>query len=131
MELGREGVISPLLFLEQRNRHADDRRGLVADAPVRVLQHLPSAICDAFPERWEVFRLIGEDDYPWKWEELSTALRKLVLDVGRGQNFFMMIDGLDECAGGQSRLTDLILDVINLATNIKACVAGRPAMGQL
>ncbi len=100
--------------------------GLLQTLLYELLQHLPSAIRDAFPERWEVFQLIGEDDYPWEWEELSAALRKLVLDVGRGHNFFMMIDGLDECAGDQSRLTDLILDLINSATNIKTCVASRP-----
>jgi hypothetical protein len=38
----------------------------------------------------------------------------------------MMIDGLDECAGDQSRLIDLILDVANSATNLKTCVASRP-----
>ncbi|KAI5919786.1 hypothetical protein F4810DRAFT_714137 [Camillea tinctor] len=37
-----------------------------------------------------------------------------------------MIDGLDECAGDQSRLTELILDIANTTPNLKICVASRP-----
>lgn len=100
--------------------------GLLRAVLYDCLRQLPSQIPHVLPERWEAFRLMGDDDYPWEWEELSEALRRLILDVCRNRKFFFMIDGLDECSGELSQLTDLILATTVSADNLKVCAASRP-----
>ncbi|RMJ12251.1 hypothetical protein CDV36_008121 [Fusarium kuroshium] len=101
--------------------------GLLRTLLAKCLEQLPRNVVEqVFPGRWEALRLLGEDDTPWTWHELSLALQKLVLSVCRDRKFFFLIDGLDEFSGDHAALTDLILDLVSSAPNIKVCVASRP-----
>jgi hypothetical protein len=123
---GHSVVFSHFYFWNSGSDMQMTVEGLLQTLLYECLKQMPSAVRAAFPERWEVFCLLGEDDYPLGWHELSTAFRKLILEVGREQRFFIMIDGLDECAGDQSLLTDLALELIISGSNLKVCVASRP-----
>ncbi|KAH7243062.1 hypothetical protein B0J15DRAFT_528807 [Fusarium solani] len=101
--------------------------GLLRTLLAKCLEQLPRNVAEqVFPGRWEALSLLGEDDTPWTWHELSLAVQKLVLSVCRDRKFFFLIDGLDEFSGDHAVLTDLILDLVSSAPNIKVCVASRP-----
>lgn len=101
--------------------------GLLRTLLANCLEQLPRSVIERlFPGRWEALSLFGMDDTLWTWRELSLALRKLVLDVCCDRKFFFFVDGLDEFSGDHGMLTDLILDLVSSAPNVKACVASRP-----
>ena len=60
------------------------------------LRQLPRVVQEVLPERWEAATLFDVDDFPWSWEELAQALRRLITEVCPEKKFFVMIDGLDE-----------------------------------
>ncbi|KAJ3538693.1 hypothetical protein NM208_g5796 [Fusarium decemcellulare] len=101
--------------------------GLLRTLLANCLEQLPRTVVEeVFPGRWEALSLLGEDDTPWTWHELSLALQTMVLKVCRDRRFFFLIDGLDEFSGDHGMLTDLILNLESSAPNVKSCVASRP-----
>ena len=122
------GVVSSAFFFwNSGNDMQMSVEGLLRTILFQCLEQLPRTVmAQVFPARLEVLELFSEDDTPWTWQELGTALRRLVLDVCPDRKFFFLIDGLDEFSGDHSVLTDLILNLVSSATNVKACVASRP-----
>jgi Cdc6-like AAA superfamily ATPase len=100
--------------------------GLLQTALHNCLQQLPEAVQAVLPERWEAATLFDVDDFPWSLEEIAQALRRLVTEVCPGKKFFIMIDGLDECAEDQTQLIELIEELAQDTSNLKLCVASRP-----
>ncbi|SPO06621.1 uncharacterized protein DNG_09311 [Cephalotrichum gorgonifer] len=90
------------------------------------LRQLPQVVHEVLPERWEAATLFDVDDFPWSWEEVSQALRRLITEVCPKKKFFVMIDGLDECSGNQAQLIELITELAEDTENLKLCVASRP-----
>lgn len=100
--------------------------GLLRTLLFECLMHVPSAIPWVLEERYEAYELMGSDDSPWLLPELMEAFSGLILKVSSSKKFFLMIDGLDECAGDQLQLIELILRTQSLTSNLKVCVASRP-----
>ncbi|KAI4862811.1 hypothetical protein F4820DRAFT_459963 [Hypoxylon rubiginosum] len=100
--------------------------GLLQTVLYECLRGLPKVIQKVLPERWEVATLFDVDDFPWSWEELAQALRRLIIEVCPEKKFFVMIDGLDECSGDQVQLVELITELAEDTENLKLCVASRP-----
>ncbi|KAI1367115.1 hypothetical protein F5Y08DRAFT_299480 [Xylaria arbuscula] len=101
--------------------------GLLQAILHECLRQLPArAVQDVLPERWEVATLFNVDDYPWSWEEVASALRKLIIEFFPEKKFFFIIDGLDECSGDQAQLIELIRELAENTENLKLCLASRP-----
>ncbi|KAF2177486.1 hypothetical protein K469DRAFT_603169, partial [Zopfia rhizophila CBS 207.26] len=100
--------------------------GILQSLLFQVLKSVPSSVALVFPERWEAYTLFGEDIYPWSWQELVNALKLLVVEMKSDTKFCFFIDGLDEFDGNPSDVTDLLLDLVALAPNLKICTASRP-----
>ena len=108
--------------------------GLVRSLLAQILQEDSSLVPLAFPDRWEIFKLFGEDRYEWRWTELVRALKTIVSGqtssktsptVSKKYCFF--IDGLDEFDGDSTDLLHLVLELESFP-NVKLCVSSRPWM---
>ncbi|KAG4274688.1 hypothetical protein FPRO04_09052 [Fusarium proliferatum] len=123
-----EGVITgAFYFWNSGDSMQMSVEGLLRTLLARSLQKLPKYIAkQVFPNRWEALTLFNEDDTPWTWHELSSALQELVLSVCHHRKFFFLIDGLDEFSGDHGLLTDFLLDLSTSASNLKICTASRP-----
>ncbi|KAI0098837.1 hypothetical protein GGR51DRAFT_537144 [Nemania sp. FL0031] len=111
--------------------NSGSRMQMTVDGLLQTLLHdclrqLPQAIRDVLPERWEAATLFEVDDFPWSWEEVAQALRRLLTEICPEKKFFIMIDGLDECSGNQAQLIELITELAEGTENLKLCVASRP-----
>jgi len=119
-------ITAAFFFWNSGSNMQMSRMGLLRSLLFQVLKSVPSSVALAFPERWEVYALFGENNYPWSWQELFNALKLLVLGMRQDTKFCFFIDGLDEFDGNPSDLTDLLLDLVALAPNLKICTASRP-----
>lgn len=100
--------------------------GLLQTILHECFQQLNWAIQETLPERWEIATLFDYDKSPWTLEEIIHALTKLFSEVAPDKKYFLLIDGLDECSGNQTRLIELITELAEESGNLKICVASRP-----
>jgi NACHT domain len=123
---GKKLITAAFFFWNSGSNIQMSMSGLLRSLLYQTLRKLPQSIQKVFPERWEVLSLFGQDDYPWRWQELAEALKALILQTNSNERFFFLIDGLDEFDGNLTDLIDLILDLVASAPNLKICAASRP-----
>lgn len=99
--------------------------GLLRTLLYQCLQQLPSATSILFPERMNAMLLFDEDYSPWTWLELRRAMETLLRTFKR-HKFVFFVDGLDECDGDHTKLSQLFLCLLSESSNLKLCVASRP-----
>lgn len=90
------------------------------------LRQLPRFVQQTLPERWEAATLFDEDDFPWCFDEVARALKRLMTEICPDKKFLFMIDGLDECSGDHSQLIELLFELSDDIPNVKLCLASRP-----
>lgn len=83
----------------------------------------PEKVAELFPTRWKRCQILGQDNEPYTWEELSPALDMVLSDPRRV--FLLFIDGLDEFDGSKHLLADYVLH-LSSKPNVKICAASRP-----
>lgn len=103
------------------------QEGLLRTLLYDCLTQCPDLVPQVLPQRWEAFRLFGQDPQPWSWLELMGSLNRLLTPTPtlEPRKFFFFIDGLDEFNGDHKDLIDLIHRLVSLP-NVKICVASRP-----
>jgi hypothetical protein len=121
-----EVVQAAFYFWNSGSRMQMSVDGLLQTVLHDCLRQLPHVVQEVLPERWEAATLFDVDDFPWSWEEVVQALRRLIMEICPEKKFFVMIDGLDECSGNQTQLIELINELAEDTENLKLCVAGRP-----
>lgn len=100
--------------------------GLLQTILHECFSQLRWSIQDVVPDRWEIATLFDYDESAWTLEEITQSLKKLFSEVCPEKKFFLLIDGLDECSGNQTRLIELITELAEECDNLKLCVASRP-----
>lgn len=99
------------------------RMGLLRTVLYNLIRDHDTWIPTLFPDRWRHYELFGGDTREWTWAELTTAFETLLSD--QSNNFFLLIDGLDEFDGSYQELAEFIVSKSS-APNVKLCVASRP-----
>lgn len=56
------------------------------------LRQLPRFVQQTLPERWEAATLFDEDDFPWCFDEVARALKRLMTEICPDKKFLFMID---------------------------------------
>lgn len=100
--------------------------GLLQTLLHECLRQLPEFVQQTLPRRWKAATLSDKDDFAWGFDEVAPSLRRLMADICSDKKFFLIIDGLDECSGDQSRLIELLQELSDDITNVKLCLASRP-----
>jgi len=99
--------------------------GLVRSLLYQSLQQCPELIAKAFPTRWRIHCLLGENSEPWTKEELLNGLVAIVSWHARHYKFAFFIDGLDEFYGDHTKMAAWLQDLSKL-DNVRLCVSSRP-----
>ncbi|OCL06397.1 hypothetical protein AOQ84DRAFT_390221 [Glonium stellatum] len=101
------------------------RSGLLRSLLHQILKKCPVLISHIFPTRWDIDYLFGEEQDPFSWPELLTALRLLPQVVEGRARLCLFIDGLDEFDGDHAELLEN-MSVLKNCPHIKVCVSSRP-----
>jgi NACHT domain len=99
--------------------------GLLRSLLFDILYQCPDLIPAAFPDRWEIYRLFGEDKSPLDQFELHRALKLAAQQCTLSRRLCLFIDGLDEFEGDHNSLVDIVKDIKSVS-NVKFCVSSRP-----
>ena len=99
--------------------------GLLQSLLYDTLRQDQTLIPRVFPDRWEVYRLFGDDPCPFSWSELVKALKLITKEDCVTARFCFFIDGLDEFEGDHTELIKLLMDIVT-TSSVKICVASRP-----
>jgi hypothetical protein len=118
-------VIAAFFFWNSGGIMQMSQIGLLRSILFDILHQCPQFVSKAFPERWEIFRLFGEDTSPFEEFELRRALNTLVQECSTSKKLCIFVDGLDELEGDHTNLVDLVRGIIDVP-NVKVCVSSRP-----
>ncbi|KAI0167621.1 hypothetical protein BJ166DRAFT_238645 [Pestalotiopsis sp. NC0098] len=124
---GSENVIQAAFYFWNSGSNMQmSVEGLLQTVLHECLRQVPHVVQEVLSERWEAATLFDVDDFPWNWDELAQALRRLITEACPEKKFFVTIDGLDEYSGNQAQLIEFINELAEDAENLKLCVASRP-----
>ncbi|KAI9680269.1 MAG: hypothetical protein M1822_007268 [Bathelium mastoideum] len=129
-----ELVTAAFFFWNSGSRMQKSQIGLLRSLLYQILHKNNSLVSSAFPDRWEIFKLFGDDRYEWRWAELVHALKTIlsgttdsVINCNPAKKYCLFIDGLDEFDGDASDLLHLMLELESFPC-VKLCVSSRPWM---
>lgn len=121
----RKLIVSAFYFWNSGSELQMSEEGLARTLLYETIRQEPGLWEIAFPHKMEEFILFGN---PWHkpitWEEIMSAFRHLVEEVGDEHKLFFFIDGLDEYSGDHDKLIAMIQRFVS--PNVKTCVSSRP-----
>ena len=103
--------------------------GLLRTLLLMVFEQMPEVLQEVVPPRkWQTSGSDDKHNTEWTRLELLTCLKKCVSLGGKDKKFFILVDGLDEIEGSDESRTELLDEILNLAStgNVKICVSSRP-----
>lgn len=104
-------------------------RGLLRTLLNQIFEQKPNIIPELVRERrWQLALYTGSHTIDWSESELHDCLRECILKVAEsGNNFFFLVDGLDELEGTDEAREELINLLNSLAdhVNVKICISSR------
>lgn len=103
--------------------------GVVQSLLYQILRARPALVPIIFSHWFEAGALLGNwigraDEMVWVWEELTKALRSVLLEAGKTDMVVLFIDGLDEFAGQPPYIIEFVTSLIS--SGVKVCASSRP-----
>jgi hypothetical protein len=92
-------IVAKHFFWNSGTKMQQSPLGLMQSLLHQILQHCPSLIPFASPQRWEALSCDVRVN-AWTRKEFTTAVANIMIDRGLDAHFCFFIDGLDEYTDG-------------------------------
>jgi len=118
-------VIARFYFWNSGSVSQMSQMGLLRSLLHDILRKMPHLVSKAFPQRWRISKLLGQDTRAWTLSELTKAFKTVLKCCESSFKLCMFVDGLDEFSGSHDKLVELFKEVVSYP-NVKACLSSRP-----
>jgi hypothetical protein len=120
-------IVAKHFFWNSGTKMQQSPLGLMQSLLHQILQHCPSLIPFASPQRWEALSCDVRVN-AWTRKEFTTAVANIMIDRGLDAHFCFFIDGLDEYTDGTAGdHYQLVQDLhfLNQSARVNLCVSSR------
>ena len=122
-EEARQLQIAEYFFWNSGSDLQKSKVGLCRTLLFRLLIEAVSRVDDCFPDRWSRYLDFFGDSRPFTWDELWTALKRLLSTTDR--RYLLFIDGLDEIDEKPEELASIVIELSKFPA-VKLCASSRP-----